>query len=92
MYFLTNISNTHSYHNGQSFTAMDQDHDKRDSLNCAQVFKGGFWYKYCFRAKLTGAHGSSNNNEGICWHDGTVCETFEFQAKAEMMVSAPVDE
>ncbi len=71
---------------------MDQDHDKRDSSNCAQEYKGGFWYKSCFIAKLTGAHGSSNKNEGICWHCGGSCGASDIQAKAEMMVSAPVDE
>ena len=51
-----------AYHNGASFSTRDRDHDTY-SGNCAQVYRGGWWYTVCIRANL--------NGKNTFWHDGT---------------------
>ncbi|KAM5135076.1 ficolin-2-like [Mantella aurantiaca] len=44
------------YHKDMSFTTLDQDNDKRSTANCAQQFKGGWWYNECYHANLNGLY------------------------------------
>ncbi|XP_062597661.1 ficolin-1-like [Saccostrea cucullata] len=45
-------------HNGMKFSTHDQDNDL-ESRNCAQMFKGAWWYKDCFRSNLNGRYAKS---------------------------------
>ena len=45
-----------TYHNRQKFTTRDQDSDA-DSRNCAQLYKGGWWYYACYGSNLNGLCG-----------------------------------
>jgi len=45
-----------TYHNGMKFSTKDRDQDGRSSGNCAKRYTGGWWYKHCFHAHLTGLH------------------------------------
>ncbi|KAL3885211.1 hypothetical protein ACJMK2_025299 [Sinanodonta woodiana] len=56
-----------TYHSGMKFTTKDKDNDL-NSLNCANEFKGGWWYNACHYSNLNGIYGSTKNGEGINWY------------------------
>ncbi|KAK2153476.1 hypothetical protein NP493_2309g00009, partial [Ridgeia piscesae] len=54
---------------GSSFSARDRDNDA-DSEHCAQLYKGGWWYKACHESNLNGLYlrGSHTSYaDGIVW-------------------------
>ncbi|KAK4320306.1 hypothetical protein Pmani_008812 [Petrolisthes manimaculis] len=56
--------------NNQQFTTYDADHDTWGSGNCAQVFKGAWWYKSCHHSNLNGFQYEGNHTtyaDGINW-------------------------
>ncbi|XP_038623863.1 ficolin-2-like [Tachyglossus aculeatus] len=61
-----------SYHKNRSFTTRDRDNDEY-STNCAEVFKGAWWYGSCHKSNLNGQYflGShSSYADGINWESG----------------------
>ena len=70
-----NAGDSMSYHNGMKFSTYDQDNDMWDQ-NCAQRFKGAWWYKACHQSNLNGAYlGTPANGgtytsyaDGVVWH------------------------
>merc|ERR1712048_1411928 len=55
-----NIGNSFGNMNGNNFSAKDRDNDTWSS-NCANSFKGGWWYSACHSANLNGYYGKGNN-------------------------------
>ena len=56
-------------HNGYRFSTRDQDNDKC-KCNCAQLYKGGWWYYACHRSNLNGhyLHGPrAPFADGVFW-------------------------
>ena len=56
-------------HNGHKFSTRDQDNDVWTG-NCAQRFKGGWWYDACHNSNLNGLyHGGSHASyaDGVNW-------------------------
>jgi len=62
------------YHSGRNFTTFDADYDQRPNDNCAERFKGGWWYGRCHTANLNGLylggpHDSyADGMEWLSWH------------------------
>ena len=57
-------------HNGHLFSTEDNDNDDALNMNCADHYKGGWWFKHCFVAHLNGQYyhlGQSQNYQGILW-------------------------
>ena len=57
-------------HNGQQFSTRDRDNDVNSNENCAQQFKGGWWYAACHSSNLNGLyHGGPHSSlaDGVNW-------------------------
>uniref|UniRef100_A0A3P8VFR1 Fibrinogen C-terminal domain-containing protein n=1 Tax=Cynoglossus semilaevis TaxID=244447 RepID=A0A3P8VFR1_CYNSE len=56
------------YHNGRPFSTWDKDVDPLDT-HCAKDYKGGWWYRNCYKTNLNGLYGINSNNQGVVWID-----------------------
>jgi len=53
------------------FSTKDQDNDKWPQGNCAQRFKGAWWYKANHNSNLNGLYselGTSRRAQGVTWY------------------------
>ena len=66
-------------HNGQRFSAPDQDNDSNPDIHCAKKFRSGWWYNQCtpseVAAHLNGVYYESGKQPGPPY-DGILYETF----------------
>lgn len=53
-------------HNGMMFSTYDSDNDLA-SENCAEQYKGAWWYEKCHESNLNGKWGKSTDR-GIVWY------------------------
>ncbi|CAF4075561.1 unnamed protein product [Adineta steineri] len=55
-------------HNGMKFTTNDRDNDQSTRYgNCAQTYKGAWWYYDCHTVNPNGQRKNNNLGEGINW-------------------------
>ena len=53
---LSSLGDSMASVNGMKFTTKDRDNDEHKHTNCANLHGGGWWYKACTWAHLTGMH------------------------------------
>ena len=55
--------------NGMAFSTYDRDNDLHGGLNCAQLWKGGWWYNACTNSQLNNiyVHDSPKEGEPVFW-------------------------
>jgi len=51
-----NAGDSLSYSNDQQFSTLDQDNDDNSGGSCANIYRGGWWYKSCFNSHLNGEY------------------------------------
>lgn len=62
------IGNSLSKHSRMMFSTKDRDNDKKEDGNCAQIFKGGWWYTKCYESNLNGKYfPEGRHTDGIVW-------------------------
>ena len=59
-----------SPHNHKPFTTKDKDNDILEDFNCAQKYRGAWWYVNCYTSNLNGPYqpGVVPFAEGVVWH------------------------
>ncbi|XP_041483862.1 ryncolin-4-like [Lytechinus variegatus] len=73
--FAGNAGDCLSYHAGRPFSTRDRDNDisPHEWENCADRYKGGWWYHACHYANLNGQYGEKRSAEktshGVVWYD-----------------------
>ncbi|KAG8431835.1 hypothetical protein GDO86_019809, partial [Hymenochirus boettgeri] len=66
----TKIGDSMESHAGMAFTTFDRDMDLDHTRNCAQIYRGAFWHKFCHSANLNGKYLKGTTTEyatGIVW-------------------------
>ncbi|XP_071098382.1 techylectin-5A-like [Haliotis cracherodii] len=61
-----NAGDSFGDHNGLQFSTYDSDNDK-SSRNCAQMYKGGWWYHRCYDVNINGLYGVQGDT-GMVWY------------------------
>ncbi|XP_078619531.1 uncharacterized protein LOC144886676 [Branchiostoma floridae x Branchiostoma japonicum] len=62
--------NSMARHSSMFFSTKDKENDIRESFDCAQAYKGGWWYSNCHTANLNGLyHGGDHQSyaDGVNW-------------------------
>nr|AAC27742.1 sialic acid-binding lectin 1 [Limacus flavus] len=76
-----NAGDALTFHNGMAFSTNDRDNDA-DSIDCAKVYHGAWWYKTCHESNLNGKWGSKKYGEGLNWKAKT---TFTATATSSLL-------
>ena len=70
-FFAGDAGDSLAFANGIEFTTRDMDYDKSSWCNCAQQYKGAWWYESCHHSNLNGRYlrGSHKSHaDGINWY------------------------
>ena len=64
-----------SSHSGEMFSTYDSDQDKHAD-NCAEIYKGGWWYRNCHESNLNGIWYEGGNLADFRVPDGIIWESW----------------
>ena len=73
-----------TYHNGNRFSTRDQDNDATSTFrggNCAQYYKGAWWYRSCYTSNLNGLYYNIPHSiqcDGTTWNSHIGCYSLKF--------------
>ena len=59
------------FFSNMQFSTKDKDNDPSAIYNCAQTFKGAWWYRDCHRSNLNGLYLKGTHStfaDGVNWH------------------------
>lgn len=65
--FKTGTKDELTPHNGKTFSTFDKDTDESPPLNCAQLFKTGWWFKDCSSVKEKYGPRRTDRTTGMQW-------------------------
>uniref|UniRef100_A0A8C4WVH8 Fibrinogen C-terminal domain-containing protein n=1 Tax=Eptatretus burgeri TaxID=7764 RepID=A0A8C4WVH8_EPTBU len=65
--FLGNAGDSLMYHHGRVFSTPDKDNDG-SLTNCAESYRGGWWYHNCHQSNLNGRYGDTSHSRGVNWY------------------------
>ncbi|XP_036336849.1 ryncolin-1-like [Rhagoletis pomonella] len=71
------------YHEGSKFATFDRDNDADPGINCAERWRGAWWYKQCYHSNLNGDYSQQDNGQGVTWIGIKRNESLKF---AQMMI------
>ncbi|XP_017465768.1 PREDICTED: ryncolin-1-like [Rhagoletis zephyria] len=71
------------YHKGSKFSTFDRDNDANPGINCAERWRGAWWYTECYMSNLNGDYSQKDNGQGVTWNGIQMDESLEF---AQMMI------
>ena len=70
-------------HNGQMFSTKERDNDTWNK-NCAESYKGGWWYKSCYGANINALYLSNKSREdSMNWY---TWKKFQSMKTTSMMI------
>ena len=76
------------YHSGNKFSTFDKDHDTWSVGNCAESYRGGWWYKNCAHSNLNSHYFSTTSvcplYTGIHWY--AIGQSYNSLKETEMKI------
>ena len=72
-----------SHHNGHPFSTADRDNDNYESGNCAQLYRGAWWYNVCKHSNLNGHYyhsGPQSSSDGLAWYHWKGTDSYSMKA------------
>ncbi|CAH1780318.1 unnamed protein product, partial [Owenia fusiformis] len=92
--YFGNAGDSFSYHSNSAFTTKDNDNDIDRRANCAQRYRGGWWFRDCMKSNLNGLYynkqgGKSKMYNGVVW---STLRGDQYSLKSVQMMIRPHDE
>jgi hypothetical protein len=74
--YVVNTSDTDM--NGMKFTTNDRDNDLSSGVNCAKLYKAGWWYSKCYSWRLVGNFSNTSYAQGVCFESLSYFESISY--------------